>query len=524
MSEHKYVLAIDHGTSGIKAAIVSMKGNIIDFEFRPTPIHFIPDGGAEQDPDDWWNALIESARALVGKAAVQVDDIEAICVSSTFSSTVVVDASGKALMNSLTWMDSRGADIVRQKMKGLIYINGYSLLKALKWIGISGGAPALSGKDDMGHMLLVRERFPEIYKQSHKFLGSKDYLNLRLSGKIAASYDSVSLFWVTDNRDINNIKYSPALLKMLDLDKSKLPPLAPSTAILGNILPEVADAIGLKKDVKVVNGSPDLQSACVGSGAVDDYQGHVYVGTSSWLLCHVPFKKTDILHVIASLPSSVPGKYFCANEQDMAGGCLDFLLKNLLFDKNGMYGDELPGDVYERVEKAASSTPAGSGGVIFTPWLNGEKTPVEDHSLRGGFHNMSTSTTSSHLVRSVMEGVALNSRWVMGYVEKFIGREFKELNYIGGGAKSDSWCQIYADVLNRPIKKVKHPMQANARGAAFIAACALGHISFNEISGITEIEKTFSPIGENVRLYDDIFREFLSIYKGNRKIYKRLNR
>lgn len=501
-----------------------MSGQIIDFEFRGTPVFYSPGGGAEQNPDDWWNAIIESSRELVSRGSVPVDDIEAICCSSTFSSTVVIDKSGKAMMNSLTWLDSRGAECVRKEMRGLININGYSITKALRWISASGGAPALSGKDDMGHMLYVREQFPDIFKESYKFLGSKDYLNLRLCGRIAASFDSVSLFWVTDNRDINNIKYSPALLSMLGLDETKLPPLMPSTEILGNILPDVADAIGIRKNTKVINGSPDLQSACVGSGAVDDFQGHVYVGTSSWLLCHVPFKKTDIFHVIASLPSSIPGKYFCANEQDMAGGCLDFLLKNLLFDEKGLYGEPPPEDMYARAENAAATTEPGAGGVIFTPWLNGEKTPVEDHSLRGGFHNISTSTTSAHLVRSVMEGVALNSRWVMGYVEKFIGRKLGELNFIGGGAKSASWCQIYADVLNRPIRKVKDPMQANARGAAFIAACALGYISFNDISRIVEIENTFQPQIKNTEIYSEIFDEFLSIYKSNRKIYKRLNR
>lgn len=524
MNKDKYVLAIDHGTSGIKAAIVSMRGNIIDFEFRPTPIFYTSGGGAEQNPDDWWNAIIESSGALVSKNTVPVDEIEAICCSSTFSSTVVVDASGKAMMNSLTWLDSRGAHCVKEKMHGLINVNGYSLSKALKWVTIAGGAPAISGKDDMGHMLYVREHMPEIYRNSHKFLGSKDYLNLRLSGRIAASYDSVSLFWVTNNRDINNIRYSPALLSALGLNESKFPPLMPSTEILGNILPEVADRIGLSRNTKVINGSPDLQSACVGSGAVDDYHGHVYVGTSSWLLCHVPFKKTDIFHVIASLPSAIPGKYFCANEQDMAGGCLDFVLKNILFDKNGLYGQEPPADIYERAEKAAASSAPGSGGVIFTPWLNGEKTPVEDHTLRGGFHNISTSSTSSHMVRSVMEGVAYNSRWVMGYVEKFTHKKMDNLNMIGGGAKSDTWCQIYADVLNRTIRKVKDPLQANARGAALIAACALGKIKFSDISSVVEIEKTFSPNPDNVITYNNIYKEFISIYKKNKDIYRRLNR
>ena len=519
-----YILAIDHGTSGIKAALVSVRGQIADFEFRATPLHHTPDGGAEQDPEDWWNAIVHSARALCDRNPVQAARVAAVCCSSTFSSTVAVDRSGRALMNSLTWLDSRGAACVRDKMRGLVNIQGYGISRVLAWIPLAGGAPALSGKDDMGHMLYIKESRPDIYKNADKFLGSKDYLNLRLTGKCAASYDSVSLFWVTDNRDINHIRYAPRLIRGLGIDAHKLPPLMASTHILGPILPAVARDLGVPRDTPVVVGSPDLQSACVGSGAVRDYQGHIYIGTSSWVLCHVPFKKTDVFHIIASLPSAVPGRYFCANEQDMAGGCMEFLLNNLLFDKQGVHGHGAPDDVYERVERAAARTPAGAHGVIFTPWLNGEKTPVEDHTLRGGFHNLSACATSDHLARAVMEGVAFNSRWVLCYVEKFIKRRMNSLNIIGGGARSDAWCQIYADVMDRTIHQVQDPLQANVRGAAFIAACALGRITFDDVPSLVPIQATFTPNPDHRKTYDRLFAEFLNLFKANRKIYRRLNR
>lgn len=525
MKAEKYILAIDHGTSGIKASIISVQGRVVDFEFQKTPIYFLPGGGAEQDPQDWWNALLLTSKELVRKGAAPAGDIEAVCISSTFSSTVAVDRQGNHLGNSLTWMDSRGASHVRQLFGGFPNIQGYGLFKILKWLPRTAGCPSLSGKDDIAHVLVWKNDFPKIYEDTYMFLPSKDYLNLRLTGEFAASFDSIHLFWVTDSRNADDIHYDDGLIRPLGIDKNKLPPLKASTAILGTLKPDVAEELGLSRDVKVVMGSPDHQSACIGSGAVRDFEGHLYIGTSSWVECIVPFKKTDVLHAIASLPTAIPGKYQCLNEQDLAGGCLGFLVDNLLFHRSGGLPDrEMPEDVYAALNEIAAGVAPGSHKLIFTPWLNGERTPVDDVALRGGLHNMSTTTTMDHIVRAVMEGVAYNTRWSLQYVEKFIGRKMQSLNMIGGGAKSALWCQIFADVLDSEIRQVKDPMQANARGAAFIASVALGHISFDDIPGLVSYDAAFHPNAENQRIYDELFGEFLQIHKKNKAIYGRLNR
>jgi len=335
MEESKYVLAVDHGTSGIKTSIVSMHGQILGSDFEKTPILFLPDGGAEQDPLDWWNALLTTSKRLVRKALVPAEDIVALCVSSTFSTTVALDRDGNHLDNSLTWMDSRGAPHVRRLMNGFPRVEGYGLTKLLKWIRKTAGCPSLSGKDDIAHVLFWKHERPEVYNKTHSFLPSKDYLNLKLTGKFASSFDSMHLFWATDTRDIDNVRYDDKLIGMLGIDKAKLPPLMASTDTLGEIVPEIASEIGLSKSVKVIVGSPDHQSACLGSGAVRDYEGHIYIGTSSWVECMVPFKKTDILHALASIPTSIPGKYQLINEQDLAGGCLSFRLDNLILHNRG---------------------------------------------------------------------------------------------------------------------------------------------------------------------------------------------
>ncbi len=521
--DEEYILAFDHGTSGIKTAIVDTQGQVLALESKHTPIHFLPDGGAEQDPQDWWEAMLYTAKKLVQRQIVSPEKITAICISSTFSSTVAVDRQGNHLMNCLTWMDSRGAPYLKKTIQGFPSIQGIDLLKGLTWVSKTAGAPALSGKDDIAHVLLFKYQFPEVYEKTYLFLPSKDYLNLRLTGEFAASYDSMHLFWVTNIKDINNMFYDDKLIKWLDIDKDKLPPLKYSTDILGTISASMADEIGLNHDVKVVMGSPDHQCACLGSGAVQDFEGHIYIGTSSWIECMVPFKKTDIMHSIASFPTSIPGKYQCINEQDLAGGCLAFLMDNILFYENEHLKIEPPEKAYDIINKIAAQVPPGSNKLIFTPWLNGERTPVDDTKLRGGFFNISKTTNRDHLIRAVMEGVAYNTRWSLKYVERFIKGKMPLINIIGGGAKSDVWCQIFADVLNRDIRQVKDPINANARGAAFIALMAMEHVKFDEIPSLVKYEKTFYPDPENRKIYDDLFEKFVQIYKVNKKIFHQLN-
>ncbi len=521
--KEKFILAIDHGTTGAKTALFSTRGEALGFEFEATPIHLFEGGGAEQDPEDWWRAIVQTTRRLLERKLAPVEDIIAVACSSTFASTVAVDSAGKPLMNSLTWMDSRGAAEVKKRMEGFPNLQGYSISNILKWIPRAGGAPALSGKDDAGHILFWKNCRPDIYARTHMFLGSKDYLNLRLTGKIAASPDSIALFWLADIRDINHVKYDQTLLRTLGVDGSKLPPLRSSIDILGNLTPEASRDLGLPETVRVIVGSADLQSACVGSGAVRDFETHIYVGTSSWILCHLPFKKTDVLHIITSLPSAIPGKYFCANEQDTAGGSLLFLINNLLFPSDGLATVPPPEDIFERLDRAAARVPAGANGAIFTPWLNGEKTPVEDKNLRGGFYNLSLRSSREDLVRAVLEGVALNSRWVFQYVEKFVKRKLDPLNLIGGGARLNTWGQIYADVFDRTVRQVQDPLLGNARGAAFLASVALGQIKFEDIPGLVKFADVYQPNPGNRKIYDEFFLEFLNIYKNNRRMFRRLN-
>ena len=523
-SGEKFILAIDLGTSGPKVALFSTQGELVGSEFEETQLMLLPDGGAEQSPNEWWEAISKAAKRLLIKGLAPQKDIVAIGCTGQWSGTVPVDERGNALCNAIIWMDSRGAPYINQIADGPLKIQGYALGKLLRWVQLTGGIPANAGKDPIAHILYLKYVHPEIYQRTHKFLEPVDYIGLRLTGCFAASFDSITLHWLTNNQDIANVEYDDVLIKLATIDRTKLPDLKPANSILGSLRSEVARDWGLSEDVKVVMGSPDIPSAAIGSGAVRDYETHLYIGTSSWLTCHIPFKKTDLFHNMAALPSAIPGRYLLTNAQECAGVCLQFLRDNILFYQDELSTGAKPPNMYQLFDQIAAGAPAGSDKLIFTPWLYGERTPVDDRFVRGGFFNQSLHTTREHMIRAVFEGVAYNSRWLLKYVEQFIKRPVEAINMVGGGAKSNVWCQIHADVLNRTIRQVKDPIQVNVRGAALLASAALGYLGYDDIASRVPIANIYAPNPDHRKIYDELFDEFIAIYESNRKIYARLNR
>jgi len=518
------LLAIDLGTSGPKVALFGSDCQaVIGSEVEPTRLILEPGGGAEQDPEDWWRAVCAASRRLLERHPEEARRIAAVGCTAQWSGTVPVDAEGRAIGNAVIWMDSRGGKHVKRAFGGFPSVMGYGAGKLLKWIRLTGGIPGHSGKDSLAHILFLMAERPEVYAKAAKLLEPKDYLNLRLTGKVAASFDSITLHWVTDNRRADRIDYHPGLLRAMKLDRAKLPDLGRAVDVLGPLTAEAARALGAPEGTPVVLGTPDVHSAAVGSGAVRDYEPHLYLGTSSWLTCHVPFQKTDAVHNMASLPSPIPGRYFIGNEQECAGACLTFLRDQVFFAQDEL-GTAAPAQAYRRFDELVEKAPPGSRKVIFTPWLYGERTPVEDPTIRGGWHNVSLGTTRGELVRAVYEGIAFNARWLLQAVEGFIKRPLGAINVIGGGARSDAWCQIQADVLGKPIRQMADPVQANARGAAILAAVAMGFGTFEQIAGKVPVAREFQPVPERAALYGELFAEFVRLYQANKAAHAKLNR
>jgi xylulokinase len=524
MADKKFILAVDLGTSGPKTALISVRGEVVGSEFAPTPLILLPGGGAEQDPQGWWDAILSTAKKLLARGLVPTEEIAAVSVTAQWSGTVPVDKDGRHLMNAIIWMDSRGCDALKESLKGIVRFEGFPLRMLLNWVWLTGVAPAFSGKDSLAHILWLKRDCGEVYDRTYKFLEPKDYINLCLTGRFAATYDSILLHWVTDNRNPSRVVYHDKLLKMVGIDRAKLPDLIGAVDVVGTVKKEVADDLGLRPDTPVIGGTPDVPSASVGSGAVRDFEGHLYIGTSSWISAQVPFKRTDFLHSFGSFPSPIPGRYLILTEQECAGKCLTWLRDNVLYHKDELMQEEEAPDIFKLLDKIVSRVPAGANNVLFTPWLYGERTPVEDRNIRGSLFNLSLENTREDIARAVFEGVAFNQRWLLSPVEKFMGRRFDHLNFVGGGANSDIWSQILCDVLDRPIRQVKDPIYANARGAAFLAAIALKYITVEDIPKYIQIKAEYLPDPANRKIYDEMFDEFLNLYKVYKGICSRMSR
>ena len=521
----RYVLGVDLGTSGPKVALVTTGGE------GPAPDTgeggLVPpaQGGAEAEPAEWWRAIVACTRRLVERNPDAAEHVTALCMSSQWGGLVPVDARGNHLHNALIWMDARGVDYAEQLTSGGLTVPGagYNARGLREWISLSGGAPSRSGKDPVGQAQFLRHERPEVYAATAYLLDVPEYLTMRASGRAVATYDTAALRWATDNRDPSVVRWDPALVRRSGFDLAKLPELVPPATVVGTLLPEVASELGLSTDVRVVAGTGDTTSAAIGAGAVADYAGHLYIGTSAWLSAHVPYKRTDVLRGIASLPAVVPHRYWIATVQEAAGKAIEWLLDTVIYPADGMLEEGArPDDALDRLNALAASAPPGSNGVLFAPWLNGERTPVDDPYVRGGWHNVSLSTTRADLTRAVFEGIALNVRWMKETVERFTRKEmpggFSELTFVGGGARSPLWCQVLADVLGCAIKQAKDPVLANARGAGLIASVGIGELTWGELSGRVEIDAVDHPDPSPKAVHDRQFRRLIAMYRKTRRL------
>jgi xylulokinase len=417
------IIAVDLGTSGMKVALISIRGKVLGWESESIRLLVTPDGGAEQSPDEWWQAFLTATTRLLGRNPDLVPQVQAICCSTQGEGTIPVDRDGNALGNCILWMDMRGAPHLKKQLGGLVNIDGAALSKVLRFIRLTGGMPSMTGKDPAGHMLWVRDTQPEIYRKTYKFLNVLDYLNLRLTGRFVATHDSILTSWVTDNRTPGQVRYHAGLIQTLGMDAEKLPEIVPCAQVIGTLIPEVAETLGVSNKIQVVAGSIDTAAAAIGAGAVQDYALHLYIGTSSWMAAHVPFKKTAIFDSLASVPCARPERYLLTALQATAGGNLTYLRDQILYHQDELLQEAAVPDIFKVLDQIAARVPAGANGVIYTPWIWGERAPVDDRYVRAGLYNLSLHNTREDIIRAFLEGIALNTRWLLGPVEKFMHRK-----------------------------------------------------------------------------------------------------
>lgn len=478
--EEQLVLAVDLGTGGLKVGFVSMIGQVVWQDHIGVETQWLPDEGAIQDAELWWEVIGDAARRGLASGAVSAEQVVVVAVTGQWASTVPVDGQGRPVGDCVMWMDKRGGH----------------------------GNP-------IGHMLFLERDCPDVARAASWYLEPVDYLTMRFTGVPTASHASMTAARLTDNGRLDRMEYDEELVRLDSVNPSKLPPLVPSGSIVGTVLTDVASSLGLPSGVKVITGIPDIHSATYAAGAVGDYEPNMAISTTSWISAPVPFKQTDALHGIVSIPGTPPGRYLIMNNQDAAGRCLQWL-RDAFAD-----GDYCPG--YDELTELAAKAPPGSGNVLFTPWLNGERSPFADRHARGGFHNLSLATSRNDLVRAVLEGVAYNSRFLLTHVERFAGRRLDPIRLIGGGATSDLWSQTLADVMDRTIERVEEPLHAGIRGAAIFAGMALGEVRPNEVRGLVKVDATFTPDPANRAVYDRLYAEIPKLYEAQKGMFARLN-
>src|SRR5512145_932143 len=246
------ILAVDFGTSGMKVALITVSGRVLGWESEPVRLILTPDGGAEQSPDEWWQAFLSAAGRLMKHEQDSASNVIAVCASTQGEGTVAVDKEGNALGNAILWMDMRGEPNLRKQLKGWINIDGAGISNVLRFVRLTGGMPSMTGKDPAAHMLFIRDTMPDIYKNTYKFLNVVDYLNLRMTGEFVATYDSILTSWVTDNRNPDAIHYDDSLIRTVGVDKLKLREFVACTRVIGCLRSVGAEALGLSPEVKVV--------------------------------------------------------------------------------------------------------------------------------------------------------------------------------------------------------------------------------------------------------------------------------
>ena len=438
-----------------------------------------------------------------------------------WGSTVPVDRDGRPAGPCLLWLDQRGRHLAARQLGGRMAVQGYRPRVALEWIRRSGGAPSPEGNDPMGHRLWIRHEQPDVYARTAVFLEPIDYLNLRLTGRVAATQATMLLSWLTDNRSLDATAYDPVLVKLSGTDPDRLPPLLPIRSVVGDVTDDVADQLGVPRRTPVVTGLPDLHTATLGSGAVSDHHGHLSISTSAWVGCHVPDKRTSLSNQMATVPSALPGRYVLANNHDSGGASMEWLRDLVVAPDDGLgRGDPSLSDL----DRLAAAVPAGAAGVMFAPWLKGERSPVADTAMRASFLNIGIDTGRAEMVRAVMEGVAHQVRWLLEVSEQVVRHPLRDLRVVGGGAQSDVWCQIHADVFGRPIHRVEQPLVANVRGAALFAGLVTGRLGLPDLESKAAVDRVFRPDPAAAAVLDRRHDEFVRLHAALRGVSHRLNR
>jgi xylulokinase len=487
------LLGIDLGTSGVKVLAITEKGKTLASSSVNYPLIQPRAGWSEQNPQVWWQGTIEAIQKVLENPSVQPNKVVALSLSGQMHGSVFLDSDNQIIRNPLLWNDTRTFEECELITK---IIGEKNLLRFV-------GNPALEGFT-LPKVLWLKRNEPDNYKRLSTLMLPKDYILLRMTGRICTEYSDAA---GTLLLDVKNRTWSKEICDKLDIDFSILPELLDSIDLVGSLTTQTSKATGLPENVKVIAGGADNACSAVGNGIVEEGIMLVSIGTSGVVLAHTDHMYLDPKGRIHSFNHAAPNSWYLMGVMLSAGMSMSWL-------KNKIIGRD-----YAFINEEASHVLPGSEGVIFLPYLFGERTPHRDPRARGVYFGISGIHSQKHLIRAVFEGVAFGLKDSLELI-KGLGVKPSQIRLTGGGAQSVLWRQILADVFNANVLTMQAD-EGPAFGAALLAGVGAGiYNSINEAVKVTvSLGETYVPNQENIDRYEEIYPVFTSLYQSLKNDY-----
>ena len=500
----RYILSHDIGTSSDKAVLVDFDGNITAMSTWDYPTYYPQPAWVEQDPEDYWQAVCRTSRAILEDTGIRPEEIRGIVFSTQAQGVIPVDREGNVLYNNITWVDGRAQAQAERIMRR---VGGKRLFT------LFAGTPIM-GKDCIAKITWLKEERPDIYEKTDLILDVNGYLKFKCTGEKVTELSGASSYGL----DLKKKEWL-SVFPLVGIDMDRLPPLVASTDIVGGLTARAAEETGLAEGTPVFGGCDDVQAAVVGSGMCGDGDVHIYLGTSAWV-CASSRDQDKFKHGAAAIQSADRDMNLIAGITESAGANIQWLCDQFFAKEKEEYGEE----IFAYMDKVVESIPPGSDHLICTPWMLGERCPVSSTTTRATLFNINMVHTREHMMRAVYEGIGYNLRWILENYQKDYGFDCNDFRIIGGGALDEAWMQIIADITGKRFSVVADPRNAGAVGAAMIALIGLGHLaSFADTKDFVKVVRTYTPNGENAAIYDKLFEDYKNIYKGLASAYDKAN-
>lgn len=497
-----YLIGIDIGTSSTKTVLFDENYNVVSSASQEYPLYQPQNGWAEQKPEDWYNAVMDTLKRVIKESGVPSESILGIGLSGQMHGLVMLDENNEVIRPAIIWCDQRTAKECEEITERV---------GAKRLIEITAN-PALTGFT-ASKILWVRNNEPENYARCRHILLPKDYIRFMLTGEFATEVSDASGMQLLD---IPNRCWSDEVLEKLEIDKSMLGKVYESPEVTGHITQKVAEETGLSVKTIVVGGAGDNAAAAVGTGIVRDGRAFTTIGTSGVVYAHSSRITIDPKGRVHTFCCAVPGCWHMMGVTQGAGLSLKWFRDNFCQD----YIDEAKRqgvDPYYLMDKDAESVPIGSNKLVFLPYLMGERTPHMDPDCRGVFFGLSAIHTKKDMIRAVMEGVSYSLKNCSDILKE-MGIAVGEMMACGGGGTSKLWRQMLADLYGCEVKTVSSK-EGPALGAAILAGVGAGLFDSVEqaCDRVIKVDKVCGPIDENSRKYEKFYEIYNSLY-GDLKV------